>query len=302
MKFFEKEKIGRFERNYYIFGKKIWTRMKKKDFSKLNKTRKFDTLYTAKCLRSLNAKINTAETLIIGHSHARLGFIEDEKSINFGIDSQDLYYSYMILDKYKNMIPNLKNVVLFFAIFSPGHDLILSPDTYRTIYYDIFMDIPYKNKLLVYQYGCLELAKKVEKLKKYVNENLKNIPTDLMAEKHKGNVTKELEDRWINRWIKLNKLNTEMHFVKNMLDICESKGLKLTIVLSPYNPRIKHRLPSCEECFGSLFEITKNYSCVQILNTYDSDDFVEDDFLDIEHLDVSGAKKITNKINKIIRE
>lgn len=127
---FYKEKLDDRTRIYHVLGLKLKVIKKVKPVSAMTKAKKDDALITLKCLRNLNLKINTVETLVLGSSHARVSFIEDEKSINMGIDAQDLYYSYKLLEKYIHTIPNLKNIILYYGIFSPGHELDKSPQAY----------------------------------------------------------------------------------------------------------------------------------------------------------------------------
>lgn len=85
--FFGKEKIDAKTRVYHFFGIKIKRIKKDVPISKMTGAKRDDSLITLKCLRNLSTKVNTVETIVLGSSDARYGFIEDEKSINFGIDS-----------------------------------------------------------------------------------------------------------------------------------------------------------------------------------------------------------------------
>lgn len=298
---FYKEKIDDRTKIYHICGLKIRVIKKIPKISKMTRVKRDDALITLKCIRNLFSKINTVETIVLGASNARMGFIEDEKSINFGIDAQDLYYSYKILEKYVNLIPNLKNVVLYYRVFSPGHELEKSPQVYRTAYYSAFLDIPYKNKLIAMNKGVIELEKKLIKLAPKLEERLKKIPYDLMTPEHPNVNPPALEQKWISRWLDLNKRNTQNFYLHNIFKLAKSRNCKVIVVISPYNPRIKSQLPSGSELFQNLRDICDMYEFVEIYNAFDDSQYDENDFIDGEHMSRSGALKATAVINQYLK-
>lgn len=297
---FRKEKVDEFTKNYYVLGLKFTRKRKPPKISKLSRARKQDFLITMKCLRNLAEKMNTVETIVLGSSCARFGFVENEKSINFGIDAQDLYYSYKIFEKYIDVIPNLKNVVLYFSIFAPGNNLEKSPQIARTAYYSAYLDIPYRNRYIVMQKGVLELERKLYKIEPYIQKHLPKIPHDLLTQEHKNINPEAMEKKLISRWLDLNKKATEIHYFDKLLFLAEQKGIKALIVTCPYAKRVKEIVPTSDEIFAKMYNICEKYKNVQIYNAFDDPQYTEDDFLDTNHLSRSGAEKITAKINSII--
>ena len=93
---FRKEKIDEKTRIYHILGIKIKLAKKSVRISKMTKTKRDDALITLKCIRNLAAKINNVQTIVLGSSSARMGFIENETSINFKTSNE-------ICKKYKNV-------------------------------------------------------------------------------------------------------------------------------------------------------------------------------------------------------
>lgn len=78
---FRKEKVDEFTKNYHILGFKFTRKRKPPKISKLSRARKQDALITMKCLRNLADKVNSIETIVLGSSNARYGFIENEKKL-----------------------------------------------------------------------------------------------------------------------------------------------------------------------------------------------------------------------------
>lgn len=297
---FRKEKVDEFTKNYYILGFKFTRKRKPPKISKLSRARKQDALITMKCLRNLADKMNSIETIVLGSSSARYGFVENEKSINFGIDAQDLYYSYKIFEKYIDIIPNLKNIVLYFSIFAPGNNLEKSPQIARTAYYSAYLDIPYRNRYVVMQKGVLELEKKFYRLESYIKKNLPKVPCDLMTQNHKNINPEALEQRTIKRWLDLNRKATEIHYLEKILTLAEQNNCNALIVTCPYPKRVKESVPTSDEIFSKMYNICEKHKNVKIYNAFDDMQYTEEDFLDFSHLNRSGAEKITAKIRTIL--
>lgn len=85
------------------------------------------------------------ETLVVGSSPAECGFYETPRDVNFGIASQDLYYSYQLYMKSLLMFPNLKRVVLFYSDFSDGNEEERSMFLEESAKYMQYFGIPPKN-------------------------------------------------------------------------------------------------------------------------------------------------------------
>jgi len=266
----------------------------------LNKTAKTDALMYMRPIRNLFSKINSVETIVLGSSAARAGYIENEKSVNFGIDAQDLYYSYQLFHKYKTIIPNLKNVILCYNVFSSGNDLDLHPQKYRMAYYSAYFDIPYKNKLLAISEKIIDFEKKLYTLDKYINKNLKNIPIDYYPILDSGFKTQSELEIQANLDIKLAYKNTMLHYVEKIADETTSQNLNFYIVLMPRIPSVLHLYPEKEKLFESIYSFEKKYQNIKIISAFSSCEFQDSDFMDLTHLKKQGAQKLTNIINNSI--
>ena len=189
----------------FKFYKNRFKRIRKRnDLFKMTKDKKLFALVYAKCIRNFFYRNDTAETLILGSSTGRCSFIEDEKSVNMAIDAQDLYYSYQLFQKFEYQIPNLKNLVLYYDVFSAGNDLDNSPfKHFIPAFYKAFFDIPYKNKLGVIENNYDIFEKKIRSLNKYLTKSLKDIPYDLMPMQFGGLQIDEEFKGWARAELKL---------------------------------------------------------------------------------------------------
>ncbi len=257
---------------------------------------KTDSLIYARCIRNLFEKVDNIETMCIGSSTARCGFIEDEISVNMGIDAQDLYYSYQILKKYITVIPNLKNIVLYWDVFSSGNDLDRHPEKHRRAFYKVFYDIPYRNSLCAYKDNSVALEKKIRYFMKHTLKALKDVPKDYSPPLSGGLYTKEEMVLWAENELKLYKRNQFLHYLKFIIKECKNSNLNLFIVTMPRNPVVKQCYPNSSELFSSLYDIIKINPEVKIINAFDEIEFKETDFADLLHLKYSGAKLLTDYV------
>lgn len=82
------------------------------------------------------------ETLILGSSHGLYGYRAEGSEFNLCDVSQDLYYSYHLYALSCDF-PQLKNVVLFYSVFSPGHVLEKTAENVKCLFYKELYHIPY---------------------------------------------------------------------------------------------------------------------------------------------------------------
>ncbi len=100
--------------------------------------------------KGLIHKSEKIETLAIGSSHCALGFntCVFSNSYNLGNTNQDLFTSYAIFEKVLPHLPNLKNLILFYSVFSPGHELEKTSALKQQAINKYIFKVPYQNQEL----------------------------------------------------------------------------------------------------------------------------------------------------------
>ena len=100
-------------------------------FPRISRSLFFDCMVKKK---GLEYRINDIDLLVLGSSHAKCAFDSSivPNSFNLGTDNQDLYTAYHLLKSYIPKMKALKNVVLFYSLFSPGFELAKTK-SYRDI-------------------------------------------------------------------------------------------------------------------------------------------------------------------------
>jgi hypothetical protein len=76
--------------------------------------------------RTFDKKVRVIETVSLGSSHCEFGFNHQymsSLSFNYGLTSLDLYSCFMLYKFFCKKAARLKNVALFYSVFSNGYEL-----------------------------------------------------------------------------------------------------------------------------------------------------------------------------------
>lgn len=167
-------------------------------------------------------------------------------------------------------------------------NIILDPIAYKTL-----LDIPYRYER--------NNRKKTEKtFQKYMRQDKirydhmdshgnfdhcsffgKSVGAKERADGHKKNAVRE---------------NGQTKYVAEMQKLAEEHGHSFVVVIPPARADYMQYMPPCETVFKDLFSL-KN---VRILNYFGSPDFSDEDFGDMDHLNLQGALKLTGFIRKAL--
>ena len=248
--------------------------------------RNFENLYEKYC--AINFSKNDIKTLVIGSSHGLYGYRAEKEDFNLCDLSQDLYTSFELYKRYVEGT-NLKNVILFYSIFSNGFELSKTHENFRCAGYKYFFNIDYDiNEALS---NDIELLSKIFKL----NKNIKNYYGNFEKYKVIHSVAKER----IKTHLRENQRNNlQNEWLKEIINITQNKNHNFYICIAPAREDYRKLLPDKEELFKSLYEISSDKT--KILNFYDNTEFNYSDFCDTDHLNLQGAKKLTKMIKSFM--
>lgn len=237
------------------------------------------------------------ETIALGSSYADYNFLDlnNGETYNIGLTSLDMYGTYQLYKKSTNIITNLQNIIVFFAPFSPGFELSKSREKYRKVAYAHFFGIPYQdardintNIERVIIRKCIALAEPdlIYPYSGYDKKEYLGLNVDVVkrAKTHLRENTR-LPDQmcWLNKMIKL----------------ADQFGHKIWIVIPPVRSDYKSQLPKSEILFSKLYNI--NIGQHTILDFYDDHRFCDIHMGDSDHMNESGAMKLTEEIMNLIQ-
>lgn len=278
----------------YLVLKKVLKKILKTNKLALNKGWA-ERLFNKK--NGLLYSIENIETLAIGASHGDYGFNSNlcKNSYNMCYTSTDLYYCYELYKLFAPKMSNLKNIILFYSVFSPGFELEKTNEFQIAVFIKLLFAIPYKKRYL-------------EKYEKKFNNFLKSTikasaPID--CENYTGYDNPQIffnDDYGVLKRAKTHlrenlRGNNQTGYVEKILQLTKENNHNLIVVIPPAREDYKKCLPEALELFKEL----NNIELVNVLNFYNDNDFIKDDFGDFDHLNNHGAKKLTKKICEFLK-
>ena len=238
---------------------------------------------------------NTMETLILGSSHGDYGYLASENEFNLALPSQDLYNSYKLYEKYSKSA-KLKNVIIFYSVFSEGFILDKTNAKEISLSYKNFFGINIlhdslflRHRNLFFPWYFMQIVNN-----KISFNNGNNSSVEDTSQALRSSISPK--ERALAHLKSHNRPNKQIKYLHKLVDLCHKNSHNVFIVIAPATREYKENLPDGSFIFASL----KEFNDVEIIDLYDSDLFNDDDFLDWDHLNLSGAKKCTKYIKNVI--
>ena len=242
----------------------------------------------------MHTQNESLHTVCLGSSHAYKGFFAKENEFNLGATSVDLYIAdqlHRIVSIKKN---ELKNVILFYDVFSAGFELEKTLSWYKQIPYSMIYKMPWRD---------LAIRRRVQSI--YMKRSLAKMPFETPLAGYRGNSTYDwffppeasAVDRVKGHLKNSFRHDSQIKYVKSIISRCEAYKQKLIIVLPPLREDYRIHLPSNIVLYDELICSCKENN-VLLLDAVSDSRFYYDDFGDLDHLNLKGA----NKFSDIIRE
>ena len=244
--------------------------------------------------RKMLQEMEGISTLVVGSSHGDFGFDPQycPGSFNLCCRSQDLKHSFYIYKRVCESVNTVRNLVVFYSVFSPGNFMERSPGE-RDI-------CPPLNE--IFGLGLVYDDSYLSDLSDLIRGKLDDVAFDVEGRAGffptagKGffpesyGAKQRAEDH-----LKLNRENGANVFLKDMLLVAGSLGHKVIIVVPPVRQDYKYAVGGDFGCvFGSLLStlyeaVESNPELnVQLVNAYEGDVFRDEFFGDFDHLLPTG--------------
>ena len=225
--------------------------------------------------------------------------------VNLSVASQDLYYGFKLYETFNRV--NIKNVVLFFSVFSPGACLLKTLNRNQCILYKQLFHIGYQYDDIANENKFFQKEPAVQKMvsKELGNqtrlekrtEGTLNYRKKIYRGKHKSKIHNVALKNLKNNKRKI----SQMGYLRKLIDETERNKQKFVIVLSPATNAYKEVLPPPNELFSEVFQLVKGKKA-KVFNGYDCPLFENDSFADGDHLNNKGAHILTEQVKKILNE
>ena len=238
------------------------------------------------------------ETLVLGSSHGQYSYVPKKGEYNLCLPSQDLYYSYFLYKKYCRRLKNLKKIVLFYSVFSPGYEVVKTNEGWRAFHYEQIYEI--KPKYRVYR---KKLSDKYEHFLPYIKQRAET----LRVRKNYRGENPDIKGKNVKRIGKSNPVvrargalkhnqrsNCQNLYVQKILELSQKYNHKFVLVLAPAHKAYKNALPEKKILFSDLLRIIDvSAGKICLLDFYKRNDFTDEDWWDYDHLNLQGADKFT---------
>lgn len=263
----------------------------------------------------MEQRYDEIETLIMGGSHTYYGVDPeqfDSETFNLAYVSQSLFFDYLLLDKYIDSLPQLKDVVLMIAhasmtyMFSEGEEDWRKFNYYR--YYDITP--PYNQWYHKYYLEILNLPVQRSIKKVYQQYLLKKslisaTPSGWCDEYHMENsldlerTGKEEADKHDSPSL---DFSWNLGILRNIIDICAARGIRVHAINFPTYVSYRENLNPVK--YNMIID-TCSWASREFENVYhlkiDGDPrFTAQDFYDGDHLNDAGALKCSQLVNNYL--
>ncbi|WP_147568541.1 hypothetical protein [[Clostridium] dakarense] len=297
----------------------------------------YDYNYLLKSLEKSKSK--DIETIVVGNSYPLTGIdakLLKDKTVSLALSSQDLYYPYKLAKLAINNNNNIKRCIIGAGYYLVNHDLSKSRsedaiDRVKNVYYPIL-----KDKHNSEQVDSIEIPD----IKKVLNDNVINyifdlsfIDTyfkDLIYRDNNGyfnlNFKREVnnmlglvklsdiseQEKWRlgecradqhNKLSKYTKTTDEYnHIFNEFIGFLEENNIDPIIVIFPNTKYYSNFLDkNYENEFYNIMKKIKERYKVKIIDFSKENIFLEEDFIDFDHMSEAGAIKITKEINNLLQ-
>jgi hypothetical protein len=258
---------------------------------------------------------DSIEILFLGASDCQSGLnptYTSRRGFNAGHPGQSPDYSFEILKKYKNNWSSLEYIVL--AVSYPGlfYKMEESVEAWRIKNYTIYYKIVISKRLKYHaEITNGRLFEHVLRLSKYYIKNIDEILCD-----HKGweiTTTEETpRDSLVITGIRAAKRHTVLQerkcFVEmksaldSIVDFSKRNNCRIILCTPPAYKSYRENvnINQLDSTFNAYIDIDKKNNNCTYINLFDDPRFEDADFLDGDHLNINGARKLTTLIDSVI--
>lgn len=265
---------------------------------------------------SVNKNSTEIEVLLFGSSHCLYGLNPvyfSKNTFNFSNISQTIYFDKLLLEKYIDKLPKLKQVVFCIEYTNLSQKDNTQDDVFRKYYYETFMDlkVPIVSDMDPKKYS-LALSRSL------------GSSIDLMLKYYKkGSILNCDEKGWGNDYKKMNRISPHemgreraeahedgsMDFsvnenrIDDLILECKKRNIKVVIVSMPETKVYSENLN--QEKLQLIFKTCQkfedsNEGYVRYLNLFNDPRFVDEDFYDADHLNEVGAEKCSKIVDAFL--
>lgn len=259
----------------------------------------------------LDVQSGDVEILIFGSSHAFFGIDPSyfsDRCFNASHVSQSLDYDLEILKKYENRLGQLKTIILPISYFSLFEKLKTQNDSWRiknyNIYYGLNSSYSLADNMEIFSSESLTNCKRIFSF--YINGNSKITCSEFgWCTLYKSEESKDLNETGKvtakrHTFEDYNNLNDNISILRSIIKLCNRHNVNVILYTPPAFKSYCSYLDNeqLNITIDISNEISNTFDNCTYINLLESNQFVEQDFYDGDHLNEIGAKKLSLLLNK----
>lgn len=262
----------------------------------------------------LSSRCAEVKLLSYGSSHGHYGIRSDcfnVPAFNMAMPSQSIKYDHFLFYKYIDRCPNLSYVILPVSYFSLVNELEEGAGWAHAKGYTIYMGYegngynPIFNLELINKEKYLGIAKMLGKELSFVTSDSLGWGNKREYGNQKPNCTSlamntvEHHNRGLG-W----SIDTNVNRIVDIINTCLQRNIKVILLTTPTHESYyslldeKHLALTINTCE----KLAEEFENTTYLNLLKDSSFVEEDFYDPDHLNTTGATKLTKMLDKVIIE
>ena len=250
----------------------------------------------AKRVMLQNAK-DSLKTIVLGSEQGDSAFDPAylPGSFNLCYRSLDLKHCYYLYRRVTDLCPNLKNIVLFYSMFSPGHVLERSPDDsdIGPLVSALFeLDVEYQADNLNALAKALTRQLQDGMAATLAREAVQLDGYDGFQPADRSVAPAAQFDRRVLSHIRMNYETGADYYLLKILAIASNLGHSVHVVIPPVTGMYREAVGARSSIiFRELIEVVGSFPWrvpVKVLNAYDDEAYEDAFFVDSDHLDAHG--------------
>ncbi len=260
----------------------------------------------------LAAMAPNVDTVILGSSESLSGLNPEQLShaaFNLASTSQSFHYDFETL---RSMLPKLRalrHVVITVSYFSLFYELSDSPEDWRAYFYLKYYGIPGdehgrlswfdpRRYSYVARYGVFESLKYLRRSRARIELSERGWEDNGDSHGDTGDAAGEQRAAFHNDLAKLRHYEDNVARLVRFVDELRGRGIEPVFITLPVHPsyyiRLKPELVAVMRATVASLAIEKR---IRYLDLLVDQRFVEDDFLDVNHLNARGAAKASRLLD-----
>ncbi|QDO92552.1 hypothetical protein FNB79_00655 [Formosa sediminum] len=258
---------------------------------------------------------DSIQTLLVGSSHVLYGINPDfltDKALNYGNVSQTIDIDYDIVSQYITELQALSTVVLRWSYTTPFEQLKKGDERWRLKDYAIYTTVHTETKLKYhFEMFSVKLKYNIERLYNYyiLKKEIEHTNTSGWSMHMDASKLVNLETLG-ERIAKKHTAITDNYYTENVnileriVKMCNKHNINVLLVTMPAYHSYVNKLDTLQlrKTIDAGVNMQQQYENCRYFNLLNDKRFDKQDFIDVDHLNATGAEKFSKLIDSLLTQ